>query len=174
MIKKNNITKIRLCGFTLIELMISISLSVLVVTLTVVNVSFLNKGIIRSEVDKLYAACMYMQQCALLSGKEQVITFNVHNNSYSFNGRTEKLLSPIIFGILPGVMGPPSTPIKKLKSSISFQENRIVFHADGMISSGTIYMIDHKKEYICALSNGIAQISHLRKYSYNGKWQLLP
>jgi len=161
-------------GFTLIELMISLALCALVVSLTIVNVGFLNRGLVRSEVDKLYAACMYLQQCALTTGQEHELSFDQNKNSYNFAGKTEKLRNPVVFGFIPGVKGPPSSPSKKIKKPITFKGKKIVFSPMGTISSGTVYLADGDKKILYALSNGIAHISHLRKYSYTSKWNLLP
>ena len=90
-------------GFTLVELMITLALCALVVSLTIVNVGFLHRGLVRSEVDKLYATCMYLQQCALTTGQEHELLFDQTENSYNFAGKTEKLRNPVVFGFIPGV-----------------------------------------------------------------------
>ncbi len=167
-------TKTRLTGFTLIELMITVALCALVVTLTVVNVSFLNRGIVRSELNRLYSTCNYLRQCALASGKVQVLDIDFNKGCYSFDGKTEKLNTPVLFGVVPDVKGPPSSPQSMIRSSVTFKKNQIVFYPDGIISSGTVYLTDRDRTSFYALSSGIAQVSHLRKYSYNGKWMLLP
>ena len=46
-------------------------------------------------------------------------------------------------------------------------------YPDGIIQSGTVYVIDSSKKCMYALSSPISQVSYLRKYSYNGKWQPL-
>jgi len=160
-------------GFSLIELVITVALCALVVTLMVVNVSFLNRSVIRVEVNKLYTACMYVRQCALTTHQEQTLIFNKKNNSYSFDGRVEHLSSSVTFGVIPGAKGPPSSPQKLLSSPITFKKDRIVFYPDGVISSGTVYLTDYQRQSLYALSNGIAQISYLRKYLYTGRWQLM-
>lgn len=161
-------------GFSIIELMVTISLCALMVTLTLVNVSFLDRGTVRSEIDKLYSVCMYVQQCALTSSKELEIVFDTTENSYTFSGRTETLYPSVRFGFVSGTKGPPSSPQKKIKSGITFKKNKIIFYPDGVISSGTVYMTDTGEKTLYALSNGISQLSHLRKYSYTGNWKLLP
>lgn len=161
-------------GFTLVELMISIALCAFVITLTIVNVSFLNRGLVRSEVDKLFATCMYLQQRALTTGQQQILSFDTKNNSYNFTGKNCTLRPPVIFGFVPDTKGPPSSPSKKIKKPITFKEERILFSTNGAISSGTVYLTDVQKKSLYALSNGIAQISHLRKYCYSSKWNLLP
>ena len=160
-------------GFTLIELMITVSLCALVLTLTLVNVYFLNRGIVRSEVDKLYSACMYLQQRALTSNTQQELVFNQEQNSYSYAGRAEKVRAPVTFGVIPHVKGPPSSPSKIVKFPITFKKGKILFYPDGIISSGTVYLSDSKKQFLYALSSGVGSVSHLRMYRYSGKWELL-
>lgn len=161
-------------GFSLIELMITIALCALVVTLTVINVSFLHRGTVYSEVDRLYAACMYLQQCALSGNQDYMLEFDEKKNEYSFDGRVERLEPPVRFGFTEGVKGPPSSPRNNIKSAITFPGKRIMFYSDGVISSGTVYLTDGSDSVLYALSNGIAHVSHLRKYSYNDTWVLLP
>ncbi|MCK5632977.1 prepilin-type N-terminal cleavage/methylation domain-containing protein [bacterium] len=160
-------------AFTLVELIITLALCALVVTLTVVNVSFFNRSFVRSEVDALHMACMYLQQSALTTGKSQTLEIDVEKNCYSFDGRTKKLLSSVVFGASKNLKGPPSSPQKLIASVSTFKKSKIVFSPDGIISSGTIYIADRDKKITYALSSGIAQISHLRKYHYNKKWVLL-
>lgn len=52
-------------GFTLIELMIVIALFLLIVTLGMIQFSFLDNTIVHAEVDKLAATCSYLQQKAI-------------------------------------------------------------------------------------------------------------
>jgi len=161
-------------GFTLVELMITLALCVLIISLTVVNVSFLHRGLVRSEVDKLFSACMFLQQCALTTGQEHELFFDTKNNSYTFAGKNVFLRSPVAFGVVPGAKGPPSSPTRIIKNPTTFKGNKILFSPTGAISSGTVYLTDGEQKSLYALSNGIAHISHLRKYSYTSKWNLLP
>jgi len=160
-------------GFSLIELMVTIALLSLIVTLTVINVSFLNRGLVRSELNKLFAACMYLQRCAMCSGQHEQLVFDVQHNSYTFDGRTEKLASHVQFGTISGAKGPPSAPRKIISSPCTFARNIITFSPDGIISSGTVYLTDSEKQVLYALSSGIASVSYLRKYYYDDKWKKL-
>lgn len=160
-------------GFSLIELMITMTLCVLVITLTAVNVSFLQRGTARSEMEKLFAICMYVQQRALSSGRQLTLEFDEGHSSYRFDGRTEKFASAVRFGVPPGVKGPPSQPTSIIKSAITFPGKKIVFYPDGVISSGIAYITDQKYSTVYALSNAVAQVSYLRKYGYTNSWKLL-
>lgn len=161
-------------GFSLIELMITMTLCVLVVTLTVVNVSFLNRGTVRGELEKLYASCLYLQQRALSSNQEFTLELDEAGRTYRFDGRQERLAPSVCFGVTAGVKGPPSEPRTPLTSAITFPGKKIIFYPDGVISSGTVYLTDLKKSTVYAVSSAVAQVSHLRKYGYTDSWKLLP
>jgi len=145
----------------------------MIFTLTVVNVSFLDKGVVKSELDLLHTTCMYLQQSALESGEVQILQFDLETNSYSFEKQIKQLKLPVQFGIAGTALGPPSNPYNKIKDPITFQKKQIMFYPEGIISSGTVYLTDRDKKSLYALSNGIAHISHLRKYRYTGKWELI-
>lgn len=161
-------------GFSLIELMLTMTLCVVVMTLTMVNISFIHRGTVRAEMEKLYAACMYLQQCALSSNKEYTLEFDEKRRTYWFDGRQEVFESSVCFGAPSHVKGPPSEPRTLIKNAITFPGQRIIFYPDGVISSGTVYLTDNNKTTLYALSSAVAQISHLRKYSYTDSWKLLP
>jgi prepilin-type N-terminal cleavage/methylation domain-containing protein len=161
-------------GFSLIELMITLTLCALIVTLTVVNVSFLHRGTVRNEVEKLYAACMYLQQRALSGNQECLLELDEQRQEYRFDGKVERLDLAVRFGAPSTVKGPPSEPRAIIKSAITFPGKHIIFYPDGVISSGTVYLTDTEKSTVYALSSAVAQISHLRKYGYTDSWKLLP
>jgi len=160
-------------GFSLIEVMVTIALSTLVVYLLVINVSFLNRSLAIAELNRLCSVLRYLQRFAMINDKKQIIEFDEENNKYSFGGFTYRLPNSVIFGTLPGVKGPPSAPKKKIKSSITFKSSKIVFNSDGIIRPGTIYITDVDRECLYAISCSVAQVSYLRKYRYNGKWNLI-
>ena len=73
-------------GFTMIELLVSITLLAFAMGLTFYNFSFLYSSIVRSEIETLHATCMYLQRKAMATNQEQQISFNISDNSYSFGG----------------------------------------------------------------------------------------
>jgi len=83
------------------------------------------------------------------------------------------LPAKVFFGFMPGAKGPPASANKLILKSITFTNNRIIFYPTGIISAGTVYLIDQAKQVMYALSNGVSQISFLRTYRYNGSWQPL-
>jgi len=160
-------------GFTLIELIVVFALFLLLTILAQVNISFLDRMIAHTEIEKLYATCRYLQHCALASNKQQELIFDQVNNSYRYHNFTEKLPAQIAFGFMPGTKGPPAAATKLVQNPITFSNNRIIFYSTGIISAGTVYLTDKAKQIMYALSNGISQISFLRIYRYDGLWQQL-
>ena len=166
-------------GFTLIEVMIVIALFALVATLGMIQFSFLDSTIARIEVDKLATVCSFLQQQAIATNSEQVLTCDTQNNEYrcdSFNKFRmiyEKLSQRISFGFLPGVMGSPGSPTHRIDKAVTFPGSKIHFYPTGIVSSGTAYLVDKNKQYMYALSNAVSQVSYMRLYRYDGKWKLL-
>lgn len=127
----------------------------------------------RLELNKLHAVCQYAQRYAMASNQAQVITFNIPANTYYFQGREEKLSSGMQFGFIPGVKGPPAHPVSVLSKPITFSEGSITFYPDGIMQSGTIYLVNARNTVMYALSNAVSQVSHMRLYTYDGSWRLL-
>jgi len=143
-------------GFSLVEIMVCISLFVLVAGLLVANISFLDRCLVRSEVDRIFNTIKYLQQRAVVSGKKQILHFDKENNTYTYGNKTGgnkicKLSKNVKFGIIPEIKGPPSAPKKVVQSPITFKGENIVFHPDGIITSGTVYITDSKKKYFMLL-----------------------
>jgi len=157
-------------GFSLVEIMVSIALFILLVGLIVANSSFLNRYMVRAQLDNMYNVFRYLQKSAVVSGKETVLKFDIPNNTYMFDGRVCTLPRCVTFGVLPEVKGPPCLSKKVLSSSITFKGKKVIFTKDGMVTSGTVYITDVGKNFMYAISSGVAQVSYLRKYTYNGKW----
>jgi len=160
-------------GFTLIELATVLALFLLLSIFTQINVNFLDRMILHTEIEKLHSICRYLQQSALVSNKQQELVFSQVNKSYRHHNHDETLSAKVSFGFIPGAKGPPAFPNKLIQKSITFTNNRIVFYPTGIISAGTIYLTDQKKQVMYALSNGVSQISFLRIYRYNSSWQPL-
>jgi len=160
-------------GYSLIEIMITMALFVLIAYLLVANVSFLNRSIVRSEADKLCMICKYLQRCAMAANKKQILHFDELRQEYSFNGVVYRLPGKVNFGYLKGVKGPPSSPKKEISKPITFKSHKIIFYPDGIISSGAVYLTDCDRQYLYSISSAVAQVSYIRKYTYNGKWILI-
>lgn len=159
-------------AFTLIELMVVICLCALLAGLAMVHLSFLDRTIVRTEIDKLATVCMYLQQLAIATNSEHYLIFDAQKNEYHFDTYHEKLSQHICFGCLSGVMGPPGNPTHSVEKAITFSGQKICFYPTGVISSGTVYLIDKKGQFQYALSNAVSQVSYLRMYRYDGTWKL--
>jgi prepilin-type N-terminal cleavage/methylation domain-containing protein len=153
-------------GHTLIEVMIVIVLIVIVAALTVSNVDFLQSAVVKSEMHKLYALCRSVQHQAQARNTTLAIPCDTENNSYTFEGRTFTLPHHTVFGFLPGAQGPPSSPSQRIKNAITFNNNCITCSPHGILSSGTVYMLDTKNRSMYALSCGVATVSYIRLYRY--------
>jgi type II secretion system protein H len=158
-------------GFTLVEVMVVIALIALLAVLSIATVSFLTKSIVRTELDRLYMTCTYLQQSAQVDGQDQYLVFDQHNHRYSFEGQTYQLPPQVVFGVLPGVKGPPSAAHHSIANPITFAHNTIIFHPDGIVQPGTVYLTDIHKKVLYALSCSVTQVSYLRRYEYDGSWK---
>ncbi len=160
-------------GFTLIEMIVVLCLFALVATLGIMQLSFLDATIAHAELDKFATACSYMQQHAIATNTEMVLTCDTVQNKYYGDNVRESLTSPIMFGAIPGVRGSPGSPSRVIQHPVTFANSQIHFYPTGIISSGTVYVTNRKKQYMYALSNAVSQVSYLRFYRYDGKWNLL-
>lgn len=160
-------------GFSLIELLVVMGLLTIIISLVFSTTTFLNRTLVRTEIEKLYMTCRYLQQKARATNASQTLTFDTDRNSYRYGDHEERLHPSVTFGVLPGTKGPPSHPQRVLNKSITFGKKQIQFHPDGIIKPGTVYLIDTTRTFFYALSSPISQISYLRKYAYSGKWQRL-
>jgi prepilin-type N-terminal cleavage/methylation domain-containing protein len=160
-------------GFSLIELMVVVSLVLILASITIANFSYFQRNIIHLEINKLYAACMYAQRCAMVTNKPQKLKFDRVRRLYTINNRTEKLSKDIEFGFMAGSKGPPSAPSRVITSPITFKNDEITFNPNGIIQPGSVYVVDSKKQCMYALSSPISQVSFLRKYRYDKKWGLI-
>lgn len=160
-------------GFTLIETMVVVCLFALLATLGIMQLSFLDATVVHAEVDKLVAVCSYLRQKAIANNSEYVLKFDTQKNEYRADGIHEILSARIAFGFLPTVLGPPGSPSHKITQAVTFAGSSIHFYPTGIISSGTVYLVDKKKQHMYALSNAVSQFSFLRLYRYDGKWKII-
>lgn len=158
-------------GVTLIELLIVIALIGICCSLVLSRLS--NMGVhVRTELGLLQQVCMYMQRRALLTGQQQSVHLDLHNNSYTFNGRTHKLAQGVIFGTMP-VKGPPASPHTLLTNACTFTQNIITFYPSGIIDAGSLYLTNNAHSILYALTNAVSSYSYLRTYCYADTWHML-
>lgn len=138
--------------------------------LSIPHFSFLQKTLVRSEIEKMHALFVYMQHLAIATQKDQTIEFDVANNVYFCNKQMIALAQGISFGTISGVYGPPSSPHTLINKPITFAHNKITFYAQGTMQAGTIYLTDRSKNYLYALTTPVSHISYVRRYKYEREW----
>lgn len=163
----------RTAGFTLLECCLVCALCLILVSVGFGSLTALRAWLIRSDIQTLYAVCRYARNYALYSATPQTIYLDIEQNSYRYHDRLFRLSPGICFGVPPGVKGPPSGPTRPLTHPCTFTHNQIVCSPHGIISSGTVYLTDHTRSVVYALSNAVSQVSYMRMYVYRTTWQLL-
>jgi len=160
-------------GFFLIQLIISVAVLSIICGLVISHRFFLQHLKVLSEIEKLHSICLYLNHKAIITKQKKMLAFNINDNSYSYENKKEFLPKNVIFGIKNKLNGPPSAPSKLLTKPITFPNNKISFTSQGILQPGSIYLIDKNKKYQYALSVPVSQISFIRKYKYNKKWEYL-
>ena len=160
-------------GFSLLELTIVIALCAVLATLVAGSGNFLQRMMVRAEVEKIYTISRYLQQKAMATNTIITLAFDPSNNSYTYGNTHEKLPAQVKFGALDGALGPPSAPTKTIGSPVTFTSSTIEFHPTGSIKSGTVYLVDRGESYMCALSYPVSHVSFIRTYEHAGTWKLL-
>jgi prepilin-type N-terminal cleavage/methylation domain-containing protein len=158
-------------GFSLIELTIVIALCAIIMGLGVACGSFMYRGVIKQEAEKLALICRYLQHAAMMSNELKVLAFDLKKRCYTYDGCSVTLSKQVDFGVLGGVKGPPADPSHEILEPISFKDGKIVFYPDGIIQPGAVYLIGKNEQIMYALSCPVSQISYIRIYKYDGSWQ---
>jgi prepilin-type N-terminal cleavage/methylation domain-containing protein len=160
-------------GFSLIEMMVVLCVVAILISLATINMRFLNRAAIMTNIDVMYNACYCLQKTAMATNTTQELTIDALQHSFACADIKHQFPAMMQFGILPNVKGPPSAPLSFLSAAITFVDRKILFYPDGTISAGIIYITDVDKSMIYALSCGVSSVSVLRKYRYDGKWHLI-
>ncbi len=161
-------------GFLLIEVMVSLMLITIIISYGLLSINYLHRPLVKADIEKLYATCLYLQQIAMTTNQKQVITFDVMHHCYYFQGHKEKLSPYTLFATLNNIKGPPSEPAKIINKPITFIGNQITFNPTGILQPGTIYLTDKKRQHQFALTIPVSKVSFLRKYSFQGGWIYMP
>lgn len=167
-------------SFSIIELFIVIAAIAILFAVTIPRFSFVNQFVLQNEVDKLFTVFSFLQQSAIATNQEQQIIFNLADNSYLHNLKSEnknvchKLPEVVKFGFLDCVKGPPSSPKNVIQSAVTFKSKKdenyqVTFFTDGKIQPGTVYLIDVDKKNMMSITCPISEVSCIRKYKYDGK-----
>jgi len=125
----------------------------------------------------MYTLCSsfnYNQQKALALQKDISIFFDPQAQIYIIENIPYALEKNIVFAVLPGIKGPPSTPTQVITQPITYKNNTVIFYKNGVISSGTVYLLDTFYNIQYAITNAVGEISYLRLYQYDaGKWSII-
>ncbi|MBD3231995.1 hypothetical protein GF322_05060 [Candidatus Dependentiae bacterium] len=186
---KKALFKQNIKSFSLIELMLVLSTIIILLTISIPQITFLNKFILKNEVDKIFTLFCFTQQKAITCNQQQEIIFDLNQNSYKINleqqqnnqikyskNSQNKLPNTVKFGFFKDTLGPPSDPKKTIQNAITFKklnnnQFKVSFYPDGKIEPGSIYFVDKNQQWMMALTVPISNVSYIRKYEYrNKKW----
>lgn len=128
------------------------------------------RAAVRRDVDRLYAAMLFMQRKAIIEGVSCSVLFDLKQQCYTADA-PHRLGNGVKFGVSAGIKGPPSRATYVIKDFCSWPDGRCVFYPDGTISAGAIYVTDSRNACSYALTCDASETSHIRRYYYNGNWQ---
>lgn len=159
-------------GFMLLEMSIAFALLLIIVALSIPHIGFLQKHVVRSEIEKIRTFFHYVQHKAIASNTDQ--TVYLHENGYVYGGTHTAFAACIQLGALPGVYGPPAHPTHAITKPHTFKGNSIIFYRDGTIQPGSLYIQETARACMYALTIPVGEISYIRTYRYEKKWELVP
>lgn len=151
---------------TLIALSIALAIIVFLAALSMPLISTLAHQTVAAHAQALRTALWHAQQLAIVTNNKIPIVFDEAHGQYSYGAEFHKLASCVKFGILPHVLGPPSSPSKKLDKAITFESNSAYCYPQGTISPGTAYLVDESHQVLYAITVPIAGVSYIRMYRY--------
>jgi type II secretory pathway pseudopilin PulG len=163
-------------SFSLIELIVAISIFVLILSFSIPKQSFFDDILLQHEIENLFTTFSYLQQKAIASNEKLELHFTQTSNSYFYpQGNASMLVThtlpkAIKFGYLSNTKGPPSTLKVPITKAITFHNQTVTFLPNGKISPGAVYIIDNEGKNLKALTCPISQVSFIRKYTFAKKW----
>lgn len=143
----------------------------IIVTLAIPHLGFIQRHVMRAEVDNVRVFITYVHRLALATATDQIIYCDPLNQTLTCGERTHALSRGVRFGTMPGVQGPPSAPTHVLTHPITFKDNRIVCYAQGTLDAGTLYFTDDKATWQYAVSLGVSPLSYIRTSVFDGTWK---
>lgn len=163
-------------SFTLIELLVMCAALCIICALAIPSFTFLADQVLALELEELRQTIHYLRNKAMLIGRATELTFNPKHGSYSYIGLREKEITHFLPHTLriaahPGILGPPSSPRKKITSQTTFARDTIICSSDGMITSGTLYLCTKTTQ--AALTIAVSAFAFMRTYRFqNNRWCL--
>jgi hypothetical protein len=134
------------------------------------GISLVRRNAVRTELALLHTTCRYLQRVAQATHQDQRLVFDVDAMIYTYGTCTHTLRGGVVYGFMPSQRGPPARPCGVLTTPVTFSSNSMIFHPNGIISSGSVYLSDNKRSCCYALSNSVSQVSYLRSYEFRDKW----
>ncbi|HXW86104.1 MAG TPA: hypothetical protein VEK38_02040 [Candidatus Bathyarchaeia archaeon] len=158
-------------GFFMLEYMICVALCALCLYYGAHMWQSLDRLAVRTELDVLAAHCTCMQQEAWAKAQPHVIQFDTYTHTYTCDGSSFALASPVIFGYIPALKGPPGSPHAPITDPITFVGHHMTSARQGILQAGTIYLTNKNHTCQYALSNAVGAFSYMRKYVYSNGWK---
>jgi hypothetical protein len=161
-------------AFSLLEITLILGICAVVLPL---SISFVHRQYIdmymQSELDRIVALLYSARAHALAQARVITLQANKPSHCIIYKERTHFLSPGILFQTIPHMMGPPSRPINSVLEPISFDNGTILIGPSGTGNAGTLYLKHAHDSRIYAVTVGVGSVPFLRKYRYNGIWQLL-
>lgn len=168
------LAKNKTVGTSLVELLATVSILALVISIAVPGILFLKKMAISAELDRLQIVSQFLQKKAIYTRQKTYLYFNLNDHSYSYDEQIEKLSNGVFFSIAPQVSGPPANPKGPIRQAVTFRKQKITFYPNGTISPGTVYLNNQNQNNLHALTVAVSQAAFIRKYKYQaGTWLYL-
>jgi prepilin-type N-terminal cleavage/methylation domain-containing protein len=155
-------------GFSLVEVLVVIAIMLIMGTVAVPTlVDALPSYRLKKSARDLCTQLRKARAAAVKQNRDVVIRFNIGGLHYTVDNINVKLEEGITFG-----HGNSSRPAgtKFPSDGVSFNGNKIVFNARGLISSNSGYVyLQNEQMQTCAISATTAGIIALK--TWTGKWQ---
>lgn len=159
-------------AFSFIEALCVIAACAILALMASAGWDFIYRQYVRAELDRMQMVVLQARMHAMGSGVEQVISFDPASNAYYYNTTSFELPRGVQFGLRPGIKGPPSSPSKTPKSSITFPGSVLRIAPTGIASSGAVYLTDKRKKVQYALTCAVGQHTFVRLYRYEkDRWK---
>lgn len=160
-----------LSGFSLVEVSIVFALLGCIMLLSMHFFTLSDRIIVRLEMDALYTLFTNLARRAVLAQQPQKIEFDMQHHQYRIlpEDQTVELSQHVRFAVPEGLQR------SGYNKPITFLGDTVVFYTDGKVKPGAVYMSDIVGKCSYGITCGVAQISYIRRYVYDGKhgWILM-
>jgi Tfp pilus assembly protein FimT len=159
-------------AFCTTELIIALSLIAFITALSIPLLSLHRHKNVYYEALYLKTTCWYLRQRAIAENKDFQLTLNEKERCWSTAEEKHKLSSHVKFGVAPDISTPLSDSTSHSRRVITFKRNTIVFLSNGLISPGSVSLVDEDHNLLYALTVPVGNVPHIHLYSYtHGSWQ---